>query len=160
GEHHLKGPEYDGPMRNYPQRFAEAADKLCWGDLATIHLMFRAFADRSVVASLFAQADADLADASSEHGGVLDIEAGAFKPIGYEPGMRVHDLKFIASDAMITRMYTSLAHDHFHAQDHRHADYAGPGVGDLKFADRLNFSCLVLTLINRDKLNVDYYQPG
>jgi hypothetical protein len=74
--------------------------------------------------------------------------------------MRVHDLKFIPSQKMVEDLYTSLAHYHFHAQDFKNSSYAGPGLGDLDFADRMEATCVVFTFIDRDRLNVDYYQPG
>jgi hypothetical protein len=74
--------------------------------------------------------------------------------------MRAHDLKFLAPQALIDRVYTGLAHYHFHAQEYKNTNHAGPGIGDMEFAKRLNFNCLVFTFVERDRLNVDYYQPN
>ena len=46
-------------------------DKLSWGDLFVIKRLTIAVQDRSVAAALFAQADADRKDTSTEYGGAL-----------------------------------------------------------------------------------------
>ena len=61
---------------------------------------------------------------------------------------------------LIQRMYTGLAHYHFHAHQLSNADYAGPGPGDLGFVDRLRTSAVVFTFLDRDTLGVDYYHSG
>jgi hypothetical protein len=179
-EQHLTGPTYDGPMRDHPQLLHSSADKLAWADLATIDLLLGLLHDRAAIAALFRQADADVADTSTEYGGVIDYEpeaagaaasaavppsggasgGGGFTVTPFEPLVRVHDLKYLPPPDMIERMYTAVAHYHFHAQSHKNSDYAGPGLGDLKMADRLRPNALVFTFIDDNRLNVDYYQPG
>ena len=160
GDRYLVGPTYDGLFEEWPQRFRAWRDRLEWADLVTIRLLMRAVRDRAVVAAVFEQADRDLEDRSTEYGGVLDRKDGAFTAIGFEPLYRKHDLKFIPSDRMVKRLYSSFAHYHFHAQRYENKRYGGPGEGDLKLADRLHFNFLVFTFIDRDRLNVDYYQRG
>jgi len=160
GEHHLNGPTYDGPMREYSQRFGHWRDDLSWGDLAVMNLLIGSMHDAAMTGELFRQADKDLKDVSTEYGGVIDVKGGRFIARLYPPLVRKHDLKFIPRQEMVTHLYTALAHYHFHAQSYRNDDYAGPGIGDLKLADSLNPNCLVFTFIDRDRLNVDYYQPG
>jgi len=157
---YLTGPTYDGPMRDWPQEFDKWSGQLCWADLASINVIRRAVQDRVVAAALFAHADRDLQDVSTEYGGVLKITDGRFTAERYEPRFRDHDLKFIASDKMITDMYTNAAHYHFHAQRYKNARYAGPGEGDIRLAERIHANYLVFTFIDRDHLNVDYYQHG
>ena len=147
-------------MRDWPQEFYKWSEQLCWADLATINVMRRAVRDQAVAAALFAQADRDLRDVSTEYGGLLKVADGRFTVKGYEPRFRAHDLKFIPSDKMITDLYASVAHYHFHAQRLKNARYAGPGEGDLRLAERINANYLVFTFIDRDRLNVDYYQRG
>lgn len=159
-EHHMTGPTYDGPMRDWPQTFAHWSDQLSWGDLLAIDTMLQAMGDVQLAQSLFEQAERDRRDPGTEYGGVLAHDGGSFVAIAFEPMVRRHDLKFIPPQAMVERLYTGLAHYHFHAQRHRNRAYAGPGEGDLKTADRLGATCLVLTFIDEDRLNVDYYQPG
>lgn len=165
-EHYLKAPTHDGQDADYPQRFEEWMDRLAWGDLLVIQWLAEAVQDPQVRAEFFAQADADHEDRSTEYGGVLlfsrmnilhssQVVARLCKPL-----VREHDLKYVAPPELVEALYTGLAHYHFHAQDYHNADHAGPGRGDLELAGRLNFNGLVLTFINRDRLNVDYYQAG
>jgi len=117
--------------------------------------------DQLLRLGLFAQADRDYKNKGAEHGGVIDIVAG--QPIAreYPPLSRLsHDRQFTPSEQMITHCYTGLAHYHFHAQELKNSDYAGPGKGDLDTADRLDLNFLVLTFIDENQLNVDYYQHG
>jgi hypothetical protein len=147
-------------MRLPSETLTDHADSLSFADLLTIELLIDALADRSLVRELFSQADRDRADTATEHGGVLIMEADRIKALTFPPTIRAHDEKFYSSDALILRMYTGLAHYHFHAQRYPNAAYAGPGVGDLAFADRLRPTAVVFTFIDRDTLNVDYYQAG
>jgi len=142
------------------ESLADHAQALCYGDLLAIDLLQDALTDRSLVAELFGQADADLADTETEHGGVLAVVDGRVVALPFASPLRAHDQKFYSSDALIRRMYTGLAHYHFHAQRYHNASYAGPGGGDLAFADRLRPTAVVLTFLDHDTLGVDYYQAG
>jgi len=148
--------------QNDSLRFHAESGGLVWADLLTIGLLLDAVHEPGVTAALFEQADADLLDTASEHGGVLDIDrsSGGASAIGYRPSVRRHDLAFVPPDGMMCRLYTACAHYHFHAQKYRNGEHAGPGGGDLKTADKLNFNFLVFTFVDRNTLNVDYYQPG
>jgi hypothetical protein len=157
-EHHTTGPRFDGPMHDYPQYLQHWNNELVWADLAGMLLILEALQQRQVVAQLFAQADEDLADTSTEYGGVLRHEGGRYVAELHKPTVRHHDRKFIPTDRMIERMYTSVAHYHFHAQKYGNSSFAGPGRGDLDLAGRLNFNGLVFTFINRNKINVDFYR--
>lgn len=145
----------------WSEAFADHESGLAWADLATIRTLLDAMEDRGVVTEWFVQADADLLDTRTEYGGVLRMDGhGGFATRPFAPLLRLHDRKFYSSDALIRAMYTGLAHYHFHAQRHDNAAFAGPGAGDLALADRLRPGALVLTFIDRNTLNVDYYQPG
>lgn len=144
----------------HPQRLSQWENKLSWADLATIDLINQALGDDTLTAQLFAQADADHHDRRSETGGVIDRVHGSFTARRYEPLLIQHDRIFHPPPAMIEHLYTALAHYHFHAQAYRHRAFAVPGRGDRLFADRMNFNCLLFTFVDRDSLNVDYYQPG
>ena len=56
--------------------------------------------------------------------------------------------------------YVSLFHFHMHVQRYRNERYAGPGPGDLDYAELNRTNCLVLTFVGRDRLNVDFYRHG
>lgn len=107
----------------------------------------------------FEQADADLADAHSEHGGLLTFDSRP-GPRPFPPMIRGNDHKYVPPPELITAMYDGLAHYHFHAQKPDNGEFAMPGGGDLAFADRFGAACLVFTFIDRDTLNVDYYHEG
>jgi hypothetical protein len=178
-EHHLTSMSADGGDKDHPQRIAEWAPQLQWADLATIRLLMGLMEDRVAVAELFKQADADRLDTATEYGGVIapgSTPAPGFSPPplgeagrgaapsfivqGYAPLLRDHDRKFIPPPAMTAHLFTALAHYHFHAQQYRNEEFAGPGKGDLENADGWHINFLVFTFIDRDRLNVDYYQHG
>ena len=83
-----------------------------------------------------------------------------FRAFLYAPLIREYDTKYIPDNRLFERLYTALAHYHFHVQSYHNRDYAGPGLGDLRLANRVRANFIVLTFIDRNKLNVDYYQPG
>ena len=144
-----------------PERLTDQADHLSVGDYIVLDALIRSLDDRRVVAALFKQADADLIDPSTEHGGVLAIDAdNRVNARAFEPMLKQHDRVYFASDACVRAMHTGLAHYHFHAQRHDNAVWAGPGKGDLGFADRLHANCVVFTFIDRNTLNADAYFPG
>lgn len=142
------------------ESWEDAAPHLVWGDLAMIYIIQNAMQDPALTDRFFGLAMADQMDHYTEHGGVLASRNGGIAPIDVPPDLRVHDRTFYAPVVLIERMYTSLGHYHFHAQTFRNGAYAGPGAGDLEFANRHGAACIVLTFIDRSTLNVDYYQPG
>jgi len=54
--------------------------------------------------------------------------------------------------------YTALFHFHYHAQKYRNGSHAGPGAGDMNYANTTRTNCLVLTFVDHDTLNVDFYR--
>lgn len=152
------------PTEQWTEAFDDQRDRLPWGDLLAIDAMQRTLVSPAVKRALFEQADADRLDDTSEHGGAFvcaGVRAGdRWRPERFAPGLRVHARRYVASTDLIEQMHTALAHYHFHAQRHDNADYAGPGPGDLAFAERFGCHALVFTFIDRDTLNADYYQPG
>lgn len=160
-QHYSTGAEMTGISADHPQRLHDWRSKLSWADLATIDTLWKLVQHPAMRASLFAQAERDFKNKAAEHGGVIDI--GATEPIAreYPPIVRYsHDRQFTPTEQMITHCYTGLAHYHFHAQEMKNADYAGPGKGDLDTADRLDLNFLVFTFVDENHLNVDYYQHG
>ncbi len=159
--HYLKGPTYDGPMDLHPQQLRNWSDQLSFGDLLVISFIQEALADRELVESWFEQAEADRVDKMTEHGGLLGWAAdGSMTARASAPAFRRHDRVFYPPQQMIIDAYTALCHYHFHAQRYNNRDYAGPGLGDLqRIAQTQQFNGLVFTFIDRDTLNVDYYQP-
>jgi hypothetical protein len=58
----------------------------------------------------------------------------------------------------MNRLYTSLFHIHLHAQAYDNRKYAGPHMGDFRFADATRANGLVLTFISADRMNLDFYR--
>ncbi|GAB4189772.1 MAG: hypothetical protein Kow00105_04170 [Phycisphaeraceae bacterium] len=142
------------------ESLADHASELCFADLLNIQRVVEALRDSQLIQELFRQADADYRDKTTEHGGVLAAETNRCRAIAFAPLMKSHDRAFHASDELIRRLYTGLAHYHFHAQSHRNGDYAGPGPGDLRFVENLGAAAVVLTFLDENTLAVDYYQPN
>jgi len=161
-DHYLTNAAYDGHNEDHPQRLHDWREALRWADLLVIDALLNAMAKQRVAAAWFDQADADRADESTEYGGLIRWD-GERELIArpYTPMLRDHDRKFIPPAAMTTDAYASLAHYHFHAQRYRNARYAGPGRGDLeRVAGKQRLNGLVLTFIDKDRLNADFYRHG
>ena len=158
-EHVYKGPTFDAPLTDHPQRYADWVKHLAWADLATINLVLDLFANDKIVRALFQQRDRDQIDITSEHGGVLRFTDTGPEARAYAPLIRVNDWKYVPSPEMMEDLYTAVAHYHFHAQRERNERHAGPGRGDMRMADAVRTSCVVLTSVANNRINVDYYQP-
>jgi len=166
-ERRLSGRKHYSRVRESPtgmpdDLFRHWRSKLAWADALTILVALEAMDDQNLPAALFAQADIDHNDRSTEHGGILDAAPGggfAARHFPPRPTQRVSDQVFIASIDMIEAGDTGLFHYHFHANSHGNRDYAGPSREDITAAANLGRSSLVLSFINKNTLNADYYQP-
>lgn len=139
-------------------------DAVVWHDVVLVSEIARVLGDTPTVRLLFEQADADVADTTSEYGGVLRLTAkpdGAFAE-AFEPLIRGSDRRYVPPPELFDQLLTmnGLAYYHFHAQDYDRRAFAGPGLGDLRVAARLGVTCVVLTFLDRDTLNVDVVLPG
>jgi hypothetical protein len=151
-----------------PESLRENEARLSWADLVAVLVLDDAVRDPGVARALFAQAEMDREDRTAEYGGLIksapDVaptgtppwSAVLFPP---RPGNRKGDREFVASADMIAQGDHAAAHYHFHAQDRRNSDYAGPSQGDLAYAARMGRTCLVFTSTDSDALDVDLYQP-
>ncbi len=155
--HHAHRSSYD--TSRGASRLRESRDRLTWGDLAAMAIAVRALAVPEVIDHLFDYAERDRLDESTEYGGVLRLDGqGRFEIVEFPPRIREHDHKFIASQDMFDAGYASLFHFHFHVQHFRNNRYAGPGLGDVTYAEATRANCLVLTYVGRRTLNVDFYR--
>ncbi len=160
-KHHSHGSNFDGFNTDQRERLYDWRQELTWGDLAAMHIALKALEVPQVAAHLFKFADRDQLDESTEYGGVIRLdEKGRFEVLEYPPRIRHHDQKFIASQDMLDAAYVSLFHFHYHVQRYRNAEYAGPGFGDVNYADNTRANCLVFTFVAKDRMNVDYYRHG
>ena len=156
-KHYIQESNYDGFAGS--QRLYEYKDSLTWGDLAAMLIAVRALQVQPVVDHMFRYADRDMEDTSTEFGGVIALDSkDRFEILEFPPMVRERDNKYVSSQAMLDAGYTAIFHFHLHAQKHRNADYAGPGFGDINYADNTRANCLVFTFINEKSLNVDYYR--
>ncbi len=168
--HYTVSPSYDGQPPDYPQKIYEYAKQLSWGDLYVIYVSLSALQGQPELSrQIFDLIDKDVADTSTEYGGVVvwkdndtsvPIEKQALEIRYVPPARRDHDRKYVSSDELVKLAYTGFAHFHLHAQYYNNTDWAGPGRGDLDFADRLGFNCLLFTSIKKGLFNADYYQTG
>lgn len=144
----------------WSEDFDHWRDQLSPDDLRVIAFVLDAMKKDHIIDMWFAEADADRIDQTTEYGGVLGKRAdGRFEAIPYQPDLRAHDRQFVASTRMLMRIAAGGIHYHFHAQSLNNAEYAAPGPGDLEFANRYEIAALILTFVDPDTLNVDYYQP-
>ncbi len=130
-------------------------------DIAVCAEILRGLKDPALVASLFAEADRDLADKKTEHGGVLLWNARNdvfFEAIA--PQYRSHDETYLPPESLFVKLRDGLAHVHFHAQKHNNGGYAGPGRGDLLFSENNRVNAVVFTFVDENTLNVDAFFPG
>lgn len=149
------------PGDDVSERLADHRDAHTWGDLAAMSIAIEAMRVPQVRSHIFHYADRDFEDESTEYGGIIQLdEAGRFEVLEFLPRVRVHDRRFEASQAMFDAGYTAVFHFHLHAQKRRNGSHAGPGAGDLAYADATRANCLVFTTIDEHTMNVDYYRHG
>jgi hypothetical protein len=160
-QHYDRGSRYGDVTSSRGDRLRDWTDELRWGDCVAILIATRALKVPQVVDHLFDYAERDRNDKSTEYGGVIQLDAqGRFEVLEFPPRIRQHDRKFIASQAMLDSAYTALFHFHYHVQEFRNGENAGPGYGDLNFATNVRANCLVFTYVSQGRLNVDYYRHG
>lgn len=141
--------------------FLDQQRSLLWGDLLVLLVVDEALRAPGVAEALWKQADRDRSDTSTELGGVLGIEGGAWIAKLFPPrgSQRMGDNRFVASDELINQSTFALAHYHFHAQEVRNARYAGPSPGDAEYAARHGRTCIVFTPVRAGVLNADVLLP-
>jgi hypothetical protein len=144
-----------------PERLSDWRDKMSWADALVILVVDDAVRQPAVVTALFAQAQMDYEDRSAEYGGVMRFTDQGPAAILYppRPGTRRGDHEFVASTDMILQSDDALAHYHFHVQEPRNSEYAGPSANDLAYSARYGRTCLVLTSVSSEAMDVDVYSP-
>ena len=158
-KHYGYSRTFKGFRGDSPQRLSEFSEKLNWGDLAAMHIAIEAMSVPQVVGHIFDYADRDKQDKTTEYGGVINLDIqGRFQILEFTPRNRRHDEMFVASQEMFDAGYTSPYHFHLHVQQDDNREFAGPGHGDLNYADNTRTNCLVFTFIDKDTLNVDFYR--
>jgi hypothetical protein len=160
-KHHVRAASATA-ARRAPESLRTWRDDMCWADALLVTIAADAADDPALARLLFAQADEDKRDTSTEYGGVIDGAPSGFalRVFPPRPAQRHGDRRFTASPEMIAQGADSIFHYHLHCTAHDNADYAGPSDDDIHYAARQGRACLVFTFVSKDALNVDYYQSG
>jgi hypothetical protein len=159
GQTHYFEQEGGGNYQQGMELLRSHKSRLTWGDAIAIEIALKALDVPEVRTHLFDYAIRDHEDETTEYGGVIALDKkGRFEILEFKPKIRHHDRQFNASQDMFDAAYTALFHFHFHAQEYRNGDHAGPGMGDKNYATNTRANCLVLTYINENTMNVDYYR--
>ncbi len=157
----IYSPDFEGYGNEFSERMSGHREKLTWGDRAAMALAVDALAVPELRKHLFEVADRDLSDRGGELGGMLSLDAkGRYEFVEYPSRSRGNDARYEAPQQLMDALYTGLFHVHFHAQSYDGRRYAGPHMGDFEFADSTRLNALVLSFIDGDHLNVDYYRYG
>lgn len=153
--------DFTGYRGRYTERFREVRDDLDWGDLLAILVATEALEIGPVRSHLFDHAERDLLDRSTEFGGVISTdEQGRIVVLEFAPRVRNGDIRFEAPQEMFDAGYRGVFHFHHHAQKYDNKDYAGPHLGDFRYAGGTRANCLVFTFIDSRTLNADWYRHG
>jgi hypothetical protein len=145
------------------EAFRDWVDQMSWADILGVLVVDEAVHQEDVIEQIFVQRALDRKDEKTEYGGIFDAgDDNRFRAILFRPRARdrVSDERFVASDDMMRFSDRSLAHYHFHANKRSNSKYAGPSAGDLINANLSGRSCVVLTSLGKEELNVDVYLPS
>jgi hypothetical protein len=152
-------PEFEGYSGDFSERLVVVDKRLTRGDRLAMLIALDAFHSEALRRHLFECGDRDRADRTAEYGGVIDLdERGRFEFIEFPTVTRGNDARYESSQDLMNRLYTSLFHIHLHAQAYDNRKYAGPHMGDFRFADATRANGLVLTFISADRMNLDFYR--
>jgi hypothetical protein len=159
---HERGVRDDESRPPVAERLRDWESQLSWGDVLGILAIDEAMRQPGVIGPLFEQARDDLADRTTEYGGLLILPSPAFAAVLYppRPSQRLGDDQFVASADMMAQGDRAAAHYHFHVSRSRNSSYSGPSEGDLAYATGLGRACVVFTSLGPGVLGADYYQPG
>lgn len=166
--------EAQGTVKAVREQLEVWESTISWADLVTVHLLDQAMRTPDFRQRLWVFLEMDREDTTTEYGGLLTslehvgdaqptqssgqpIVAWLFPP---RPGQRQSDQEFVASEEMLLAGDRALAHFHFHAHRTRNQEFAGPSGGDLDYAARSGRTCIVLTSLGTDELNVDFFTPA
>lgn len=151
-----------GDTFDHPELLETWEDDLSWGDLLSLVMIDDILNDPALLETFFAQAQEDRFDNTTEHGGIIDPDGQTTRLRRFipRPSQRRGDTTYIAPPEMMVASTRALAMYHFHANGVQNRDRAGPSSADLRFARESGRVCVVLTLIRRERLDVDVYFPS
>jgi hypothetical protein len=159
---HLDRPPA-GPAEEPPTTIEAQQSMLSRGDLLAIHMLLKALELPANLQEFHRLGMADLSDTRSEHGGLLaliNLQRPTLMITPYAPLYADNDLEYVASDRLLQETVNGVAQFHFHYQQVRNGERAGPGPGDLAYARRTRCNCVTVTSTGPREFNVDFYTPA
>jgi hypothetical protein len=161
--HVRREPSSPGAIDDNPETLSANASRLSRGDLLAIRLLLNGLRSPATQAEILRMVREDHADTTSEHGGVITVPpisaGGGIRFMVIPPMLTGRDTEYITPDDALRRAATSIALFHIHAHEIENAAFAGPGVGDLRFARTQQMTCVVITSLSATSFDVDYYNP-
>ena len=169
--HIPRRPAYEHAPDDLDQSLDANLPKLSHADLLTILILLRALNSDVLPAEILRLGHEDLADTTTEYGGLLAVRnvadapgprpaAWFVTPRLYPPHTTGNDLAYMASDALLADSAQGLALFHLHFHQVHNAENAGPSLGDLDFARANRLNCVVFTSLDAHSFNADYYTPA
>ncbi len=154
-------PDFRGYGSGHSESLHDRRKELTWGDAAAIVIMMQALQDEAFVDHLFEIARRDHSDRSTEHGGIVRLDAsGQPELVEFPASSRGSDTQFHASQKMFDASYTAIGHFHLHATEFDNERHAGPHMGDFGYADSTGVNGFVFTSLSNRRLNADWYRRG
>ena len=142
------------------------APRMAYGDVISALVVDEAIGAAGVGQALWTQMADDHKDTSTEWGGILlatDAQgastAPGFRAVLFKPraSQRLSDVRFVAPEEMMHSGAWATALYHFHATKLDNVQNAGPGPGDMEFAEAQGRTGLVLTPVREGWLNADLF---
>ena len=159
-EHVKREPLYQKAADDLDESLEAHPMKLTRGDLLAMRLILHDLEHGTMVATAMQQGLADRADTTTEHGGLLLIDAhGTLALQPYPAIIKNSDFQYTGSDELTRDLPGALAQYHYHFQKPFNDAIAGPGVGDLSYAKNARCSGVVFTSVKGDRVDVDYFTP-
>jgi len=159
-KHIKRPPSSPGAIDDVDNRLTPNLPKLSRADLLTLHFLATSLDSPNFLKQCEKDGLADLADTKTEHGGLLRHTPAGLELHDYPPIYPAGDTEYVASDALLHDAPLGIALYHFHFQQTRNEDFAGPGTGDMDFAENSRVNCLVITSIDKHQLDFQYYTPA
>jgi hypothetical protein len=153
-----------GDTFDHPERLATWEEVLTWGELLSLVVIDDALHQDALMRELFTQAQEDRADKSTEYGGLLlrDPANDSLRVQRYipRPTQRRGDTTYIAPPEMMLAATEALVFYHFHANGVQNRLRAGPSEADKTFSAESGRVCMVVSTLQRGRLDVDVYFPS
>ncbi len=159
--HVAREPSYPHAPDDIDESLAANVNKLSRCDLLAIRALLSHLPDAELSHTLYHMGLDDLADTTSEHGGLLHLKPtqdGITVTI-YPPLLANNDTRYVPTMKLYAQGACALAFFHFHFQQLDNQAKAGPGEGDIKSAAQNLYTGVVITAVGKNYFNVDYFNP-